>query len=356
MKKTLAIAILLTTIYTSCSNDFDVTAGWKEISVIYGLINPQDTQHFIKIQKAFLDEETGALQIASIGDSLFHQDSLHVTIKDINSGATWTLDKVDGNTIGLIKDPGLFGSAPNTLYTFNANLNYNNTIQLLVRNTRTGKLDSASCDLVNTNLNAQTPGIFNLTSPINLTYTIGASTPYTVLFYTVVDGKQYELDAYIHYHETTTTDTSTVTFRDSIYLPIINKYIAENVNISESVNYPYVRENFFRTIADQLEPKANTIRFFDNIDFYYHIGGQELYNYILINNTQSGIASDQILPKYTNIKGDQSLGIFTSRTTVPVPNIKIDAYTLDSISCGVFTQGLGFAPQPANPFYPFTCN
>ncbi|MCC7244082.1 MAG: hypothetical protein IT269_00265, partial [Saprospiraceae bacterium] len=51
---------LLALLVASCSNDFDVAAPWKEIPVVYGLLSPQDTAHYIRIEKAFLDASEGA--------------------------------------------------------------------------------------------------------------------------------------------------------------------------------------------------------------------------------------------------------------------------------------------------------
>lgn len=49
---------------SACANDFDVTAPWKEIPVVYGILSPQDSAHYIRVEKAFVDPEKSALEIA----------------------------------------------------------------------------------------------------------------------------------------------------------------------------------------------------------------------------------------------------------------------------------------------------
>ena len=50
------IIISTATIFTSCETDIDVTAEWKDITVAYGILNQNDTAHYLKINKAFLGD------------------------------------------------------------------------------------------------------------------------------------------------------------------------------------------------------------------------------------------------------------------------------------------------------------
>jgi hypothetical protein len=49
-----------------------VNAPWKEETIVTGLIDPNDTVHYLRIHKAFLDPNRNALVVAQIRDSLFH--------------------------------------------------------------------------------------------------------------------------------------------------------------------------------------------------------------------------------------------------------------------------------------------
>ena len=65
MKKLLSIAALGSILmFSSCETDIDVNADYQDITVVYGLVNPNDTNHYIKINKAFLGEGS-ALDLAA---------------------------------------------------------------------------------------------------------------------------------------------------------------------------------------------------------------------------------------------------------------------------------------------------
>src|SRR5437870_4430063 len=102
MKKFSAVILLLIFI-TSCSTDFSVTTSWKDITIIYGLLDASDTAQYIKVGKAFLDPATNAYTIAQNPDSLYYKD-LNVVLQDNVNGTTIQLEKTDGNLEGLTKD------------------------------------------------------------------------------------------------------------------------------------------------------------------------------------------------------------------------------------------------------------
>ena len=55
--------------YSFCSNDIDLTSEWKDIPVVYGLLSKSDTANYIRVEKAFIDNEKSALDLAQIPDS-----------------------------------------------------------------------------------------------------------------------------------------------------------------------------------------------------------------------------------------------------------------------------------------------
>src|SRR5437763_8212539 len=115
MRKLSAAVIILSVLYASCSTDFNVTTTWKDITIVYGLLDASDTAQYIKVGKAFLDPSTNALTIAQNPDSLYYKE-LNVALYDNITGTTIQLEKVDGNLEGLVKDTGIFANSPNTLY------------------------------------------------------------------------------------------------------------------------------------------------------------------------------------------------------------------------------------------------
>ena len=75
MMKKLLYFLLLGSMLSSCSNDFEVSAPWKEVPVAYALLSPKDSAHYVRIEKAFLDPNVSALEIAQIADSLYYPEN-----------------------------------------------------------------------------------------------------------------------------------------------------------------------------------------------------------------------------------------------------------------------------------------
>ena len=93
-----------------------MVSDWKSIPVVYGLINAQDTAHYIRVEKAFLDPNVSGPELARIPDSLYY-DNIQVQIERTGSSEdTYTLNRVDGNLEGFVREDGLFAKSPNYLY------------------------------------------------------------------------------------------------------------------------------------------------------------------------------------------------------------------------------------------------
>lgn len=75
--------IILFSIY-SCETDFDTTADWEDITVVYGIIDQNDSMQYIKINKAFLGEGD-VLQFAQEYDSTHYSFPLRVWIDAYNN-------------------------------------------------------------------------------------------------------------------------------------------------------------------------------------------------------------------------------------------------------------------------------
>ena len=139
---TLAIGIV------SCTTDFEINADWKDMTVVYGLLNQNDSVHYIKINKAFLGDGN-ALYMAQNPDSSSYGNNLEVKVEEwINNSQSneWYLDTI---TI-FNKVAGVFYGPKQMLYTFQTHLNENAEYRLYIKNTQTGKMVSSHTQLVHT--------------------------------------------------------------------------------------------------------------------------------------------------------------------------------------------------------------
>ena len=119
MKKIfLFIAVIASAIfYPSCANDIDLTSEWKDIPIVYGLISASDSINYIRVEKAFIDNDISALDLAQIPDSLYYDDiTVQIKSLDSNNPATFNFVRVDGNLEGFVREEGIFANSPNYIY------------------------------------------------------------------------------------------------------------------------------------------------------------------------------------------------------------------------------------------------
>jgi hypothetical protein len=135
----------------SCTTKFDVAAPYKNITVVYGFLDQNDTAHYVRIEKAFLDNSKNALVMATVPDSSYFP-ALDVKMErfDVNGTLVDTihLNRVDMNAEGYTKQSGTFFTSPNYAYKFTILLDGNYTYQLVITNLLTGDVDSASAPVI----------------------------------------------------------------------------------------------------------------------------------------------------------------------------------------------------------------
>ncbi|MFK7810799.1 MAG: hypothetical protein AB8F74_23530, partial [Saprospiraceae bacterium] len=117
MKRILLVLAVFSSLFywSSCSNDFELIADWKDIPVVYALLNTTDTAHYVRVEKAFLDPETSALVLAQRPDSIYYPNAT-VKLVRTSDNREFLLTKVDGNNEGLQREEGIFADSPNWLY------------------------------------------------------------------------------------------------------------------------------------------------------------------------------------------------------------------------------------------------
>src|SRR5262245_17610431 len=97
----------LVLLLSSCSTDFDTIADYKEIMVVYGLLDQYQGVQYIKVNKAYLGQGN-ALIMAHEKDSINYANVLDVTLEQMDGGnvvATYTLQR---DSTSFAKDSGLF--------------------------------------------------------------------------------------------------------------------------------------------------------------------------------------------------------------------------------------------------------
>lgn len=298
----------------SCSEDFEVSAPYKPVTVVFGLLNTGDTAHYIRIQKAFLDENKNALDMAQVADSNFHR-SITVHFKEINNGSVVyddILQRVNLNSENYPKAPGVFFYKDSSFaYKTTRFLNPERRYRLVIVDNETGDADSAETDIIPF-ATGFTIKEFDLPRPLNLGLDfkdINGNSPFFLQPLTIpANAMLFEGLIRVRYVEKNDlTGQQTDKSVDWQFASLKRGAIPFSLQTSHRSFYEFMRNE----VADA---PANTSRYIDTGEVYVWAATQDFVTYKDINGAQGGITGDQIKPIYTNIKGKDVYGLFTSRT------------------------------------------
>jgi hypothetical protein len=316
-------------VFASCSEDFKVGAPYKESMVVYGLLDKGDTAHYIKISRAFFDQENNNLLAAKNIDSLYY-DSINVVLTKMVNGAVVasnTLQKVNLIDEGIIKDTGIFANQPAYAYKVKTNLDPNFDYKLTITNPKTGKV--VTCQ---TNVMDNDPTTFVISNPQDKKQLSFSDTKKTTDFLYIAPNNAAIIEMYLRFHYTEVLlkngdSLVTTKFAD---LPIFTRKDVKTPNAQE--NFVFEHKNFFNIIAGGIGyENLNVRRYVDTPDVIFYLGGKELKMYIDITNAQGGITADQIQPIFSNMQGDDAYGILSSRVKRVINQTPFSKNTIDSL-------------------------
>lgn len=347
--KRLFLLLPLFGLLASCSEDFEVAAPYKDVTVVYGLLDIGDTAHYVRIQKAFLDENKSALDMATSADSSFYT-TISVHLKELTDTGIKgkllydeTMVRVDLTNEGYPKQPGAFFTVPNYAYKSTRKLTAGLTYRLVVTNTATGQVDSAQTFAIN-NVVGPPPSGFNVPAITRL---------YNISFPLIIKTATYSLNVQIPIYSWT-------------YEAIMRFHWQETGNGTDRVDSADYR--FSTTQRDPADPtRSSTILSADEVSFYYFLqsamkpapaniargmdscdiivwaASKDYLDYQKITGAQGGITADQIKPLYTNVKSNReasAFGLFTARAHLHYRNVPIETQTIDSLMRNTITAPL----------------
>ncbi len=348
MKKLLFSLLAAATLITSCSEKFETAAPYKDITLVYGFLDVSDTAHYIRIQKAFLDENKSAVSMAKEADSSFFND-ISVRIERYRAvkigGKNLYVDsfhiyRVNMDNEGYPKQPGAFFNAPNYAYKFTDRLDSQYVYRLKITHLSTGKIDSVDAPVLPTSktrfkvyvIDDDLVNIDGMDFPAT-----GAGKYYTF------DGLYSPLPNYDYNGELNPARLTQAVIRfnwdDSDIntkqrTPRYYDYDAGYVSIASNNSFTYKipTQELYNAISTGMgTAPANIVRLIDRVNLSVYATTSDYANYrnaILIRG--NGLTGSEISALYTNIKGENTLGLFTSRVHHSGP-ITITKKTVDSL-------------------------
>lgn len=308
MKLSLVTLFIICTaiIFTSCETDIDVTAEWKDITVAYGILNQNDTAHYLKINKAFLGDGN-SLVYAQNADSSSYFNNLEVTLTEVALNGSTRV--VNFDTVHIAnKDEGVFYAPKQVVYKSDfkvpTNLkDQNYRYDLKVLNKITGKEVTSSTYLVKD---------FDITTPRYGQPTIDflSDDNLTVKWRTAKDGRRYDVFIRFWFQEVFNTTDTTDRYIDWK----LGSAKSKTLNGGEEMVLLYQPTALY-DICKSLIPRKDgredevTARLTNKVEYTIISSGDALNTYLEVNGPSSGISQDR--PEYSNI--ENGLGLFSCR-------------------------------------------
>lgn len=348
MIKLLLPLLAASILFSSCSEKFDVAAPYKDVTVVYGYLDMSDTAHYIRIQKAFLDENKSAVDMAKVSDSSFFSD-IDVTIERYNAGGTNSfvnsipLTRVDLTTEGYPKQPGAFFNAPNYAYKFTNALEQQYVYRLKIVHKNSGNVDSADAPVIYNQKIAPYGGFY-----VDLLDNSNTNLSGLTFFSTIanrgftIDGNYSAVTGYNYNKEESPAQIAQAIIRfnwvDSNAINGAKTYHSYDFDAGytpvskKTISFALKNQTMFSAIAAGMgAAPANTYRLFEPCDLTIYLSTSDYNKYqqaMLFQGT--GLTASEISPIYTNIKGKDALGLFTSRA-MRTGKIIISDMTVDSL-------------------------
>lgn len=313
---------------SSCDNEVDINAQWREVIVVYGLLNSNDSVQFIRVGKAYQNTNSGALQIAKISDSLY-LDSADVFISATDNSMRAKLQEVNY----LSKDSGLFANDVNPLYKLSSigpsAILDNKRYIIEVISKKTGQRVWAETPIV---------GRATVYSPFrdsNSNFTV--SSPFiTLSMKPGTNSKAYDIKLQVKYQEFSKNDTLKKTSKIATWDLLTNVLPEPNVNIL----YKIPNSSFTQFLTSKISTDTSLYRRMQSVSLFVYGGSQNLVDYISVNEPSIGIVQKQA--EYSNING--GTGLFASRCVQSIQNVRFDPGSIAFLRNNAETKSLNILP------------
>ena len=327
MLKNMILFISIICFLCSCKTDFDVHADSKDHTIVYSLLNPSDSIHYVKVYKAFLGPDN-ALDMAQEPNLIYYiTDDIEVVLINLNTETEYILR----DTILNDADTGTFIHTPNEAFYFVGDINDSHRYRLEVRKQNDDLVFAETDILENAVINGSPSTTFTVINPND-----GSDRNEIIRFNSIKNGYYYEVDLEFHYDEWNINNTSDIISKH------IDWRIGDVINPNSSTQFTVSTQDFFQKIKTRIQVDPNLVRKAKHVKINYYVSEKQLYNYININ--QEAVNSLLFeLPVYSNFSGSGS-GIFSSRRFEQSIQKNLKQATLDRLEIDSHTIDLNFIP------------
>lgn len=306
MKNRLLSLFCLALVVSSCETQVDIAGEWTNIPVAYAALNPHDSVHVVRLQRAFLGNQS-AYEMARHSDSLYYseQDSVQVRVKVFNGAGNhaatlnFTKEYREKDSLNSLGE-SVFATDGHHVYVSRQTLprGQGYTYQLEVTMAGGGGIESEAWPLER----------FRQTMPVSgarydLTRRKSVFGPN---FWVPQHGGAAQVDIVVQYYELTAPASDSNYVRKAVrFTTSKNRTLESSEDYSFRVMVKDIHEELARQIPLQAEPEVVT-RFVGRVNFEYKLCDESMAEQIW--NRPVGAIGDAI--PVTNIRG--GYGVFST--------------------------------------------
>jgi hypothetical protein len=302
----------------ACKDDLKLNAPYKEVPIIYAVIDASEKIHMIRINKVFLGEGDANV-MAKVADSVnYKADELSVTLTH-NTGKTYSFRDSVVQTVA-----GAF-STTQRIYVNSSPMETSGIFKLTVKNNHTGNVFTATASPLPPMAESGYPPFAPPYYPVNKsTYNpyvdFGAYVDYsktgTVRFSTYNQAKIYNLVVRFHFFDTIET------LPRSIYHYVDYNFQNQYLNQSQSgiMVATFKAADIYTALRIGLKRmnlnKNVTGRIFFKTQYLVYASTQEYFDFLEFSKPALSINTQK--PLYSNFDGKTAYGIFTFKSVLSV--------------------------------------
>ena len=355
-KRIVLLITVMLTVFTSCNSDLEVNAPYKDIAIVYGLLNQADSTHYIKINKAFLGQ-ADANDMAQIPDSSDYGDILDVKIVETKrpqgANRSFSLQRI----LMTGKESGMFYSPDQYVYKFETlpaePLSGEARYELYIKNKNTEKEITSQTEMINDFSikepkanNGSDAQFWTKVSFVNL----NKYNEYKIKWISAKDARRYNVVMSFNYIEEDINGTKTDKKVEWKFSDIKSKSAVGGEEMEISI----LSEEFYSKIGNEVAINSSVKnRIINGLNFNITAAGEELNIYMEVNEPATGIVQEK--PEYTNITN--GIGIFSCRYNKDVKGKLMTLTTIEELvtaTIGGHTSDRGFCDD--SPGSNFPCN
>jgi hypothetical protein len=328
MKKSPLLFLFSLLFMVGCNNDLDLTAPTKDIPIVYGVFSKLETDHYIRIEKAFIDDEIPAADLAIDSENFLYDD---ITVQIIKDGIAIDLERIDGSTEGFPRETGFFDNDPNVLYKLeNVGFSGNQTITLNIDRGPGFDLVTSSTQIVN-NIELKLP---NPLQGDKLDIRPDPDRPTTLVFAPASNSKIFDIFITFHYKEI--SSAGQVSEKEVVWTFTRNQDV-DGTGLQTAKNDGL---NFYNLLLENIPVEPGVVRRFTKFSIDIVGGGQAIRDYVALTQANTGITSSQAVPNFSNLS--EGLGIFSSKFTYHLDSLDISQVGRLELESGEILSDLNF--------------